>query len=89
MNVKKQLWSQGHIVLFIAGCVLTCIGIYLWSMYAEVFNTWRIITAYVLMVLGLLAALSGVFWSICRSMKSKLYQSRRRQRHVLVHTIQR
>lgn len=87
MNVKKHLRSRGYIMLFAGGGALACGGIYLWSQNASF--TWRTIAAYVMIVLGLLAAMIGVFWSICRSMKSKLYQSSRQQRHIHVHTIHR
>lgn len=91
MNVKKHLRSRGHSILFAGGCVLACGGIYLWSQRTEVSLTWKALAAYVMIVLGFLAAMIGLFWSICRSMKSKLYQSRRRQlqQHIHVHTIHR
>lgn len=91
MNVKKHLRSRGYIILFAGGSVLACGGIYLWSQNAEVSLTWTLVVAYVMIALGFLAAVIGVFWSICGSMKSNLYQRRRQQRlrHVHVHAIHR
>lgn len=89
MNVKKQLWSLGHMVLFGVGFVLTCSGAYLLFLQTEVGYTWRVTVAYVMIVFGFLAVLIGVFWTICRGMKSKLYQRRGHEQRVQVHTIER
>uniref|UniRef100_A0A3Q1K1E4 Transmembrane protein 252 n=1 Tax=Anabas testudineus TaxID=64144 RepID=A0A3Q1K1E4_ANATE len=62
MNVKKHLWSLVRMALPGVGFALTCIGVYLVSLQTEKKFTLRVISAYILMVVGLLAMLSGVFW---------------------------
>ncbi|XP_040897931.1 transmembrane protein 252-like [Toxotes jaculatrix] len=89
MNLKKQLWSLARIVLPGVGFALTCIGAYMMSLQAEYRYTWRVIPAYILIVLGFLAMLIGVFWTICHSMKSKMYQRGRHEQHIQVYTIER
>ncbi|XP_070759719.1 transmembrane protein 252-like [Enoplosus armatus] len=89
MNVKKQLWSLARVVLPGVGFTLTCIGAYLVSQQTEYGNAWRVTLAYVMFVFGFLAMLIGVFWTICHSMKSKMYQRGRHQEHIHVYTIER
>uniref|UniRef100_A0A8C4I5M7 Uncharacterized protein n=1 Tax=Dicentrarchus labrax TaxID=13489 RepID=A0A8C4I5M7_DICLA len=74
MNVKKQLWSLARIALPGVGFPLTCSGAYLVSLQTEYGFSWKVIPAYIMIVLGFLSMLIGVFWTICHSMKSKMYQ---------------
>lgn len=90
MNVKKQLWSLARTVLPAVGFALTCIGAYLVSRQSDFKDTLTLIPIYMMIVFGFLFMLAGVFWSICHSMKSKIYQRRRgRERHVQVFTVER
>lgn len=89
MNVKKQLWSLARMGLPSVGFALTCIGAYLVSTQTEYRFSWRIIPAYILIVFGFLAMLIGVFWTICHSMKSKMYQRGGHEQHTQVYTIAR
>lgn len=89
MNVKKQLWSLARTVLPCAGFASTCIGAYLVSMQADSGYTWGFIPAYIMIVLGFLAVFIGVFWTICHSMKSKMYQRGGHEQHIQVYTIER
>uniref|UniRef100_UPI0037E8B64D transmembrane protein 252-like n=1 Tax=Semicossyphus pulcher TaxID=241346 RepID=UPI0037E8B64D len=90
MVMKKQLWSLARMFLPLVGFALACLGAYLVSLEAETELLWRVILAYILMALGLLAVLVGVFWSICHSMKSKMYRQRReREWQMQVFAIQR
>ncbi|KAF6737066.1 Transmembrane protein 252 [Oryzias melastigma] len=74
--MKKQLWSLACMLLPFAGFLLTCLGAYLLSMQSVNDFLWRSIVIYVMIAIGLLAMLFGVFLSLCHSMKSKLYQRR-------------
>lgn len=88
MNVKKQIWSLARMVLPAVGFTLICMGAYLVSQQNEPEYTWRVIPAYIMIVIGFLVILIGVFWAICHSMKSKMYQ-RGRQQNIQVYTIER
>ncbi|KAM9360931.1 transmembrane protein 252-like [Symphorus nematophorus] len=91
MNVKKQLWSLARMVLPGVGFALTCYGAYLVSLQLEFGYTLKVIPAYIMIVLGFLAVLIGVFWNICHSMRSKMYHrgGRQQQQHIQVYTIER
>ncbi|XP_049434702.1 transmembrane protein 252-like [Epinephelus fuscoguttatus] len=89
LNLKKQLWSLARIVLPGLGFALTCIGAYLVSLEIEHRFTLRVICAYIVIVFGILAVLIGVFWTICHSMKSKMYQRGGHEQHIQVYTIER
>ncbi|XP_070690472.1 transmembrane protein 252-like [Pempheris klunzingeri] len=89
MNVKKQLWSLARMVLPGVGFALTCCGAYLVSMLTEYGHNWMVIPAYIMIVCGFLAILVGLFWTICNSMKSKMYHRGGHERHIQVHTIER
>ncbi|XP_056233049.1 transmembrane protein 252-like [Seriola aureovittata] len=89
MNVKKQLWSLARIVLPGVGFALTCIGAYLVSLQTEYQHTWKVIPGYIVIVFGFLAMLVGVFWTICLSMKSKIYHRGRHEQHIHIYTIER
>lgn len=81
--MKKQLWSLACMFLPFAGFLLTCIGAYLLSMQNVNDFLWRSIIIYIMIAIGLLSMLFGVFLSLCHSMKSKLYQRRHvEQMHV-------
>lgn len=88
-KVAKQLWCLSHMALSGVGLMLTCSGAYLLSLQTEHEHTWRAILAYVMITLGFLAVLGGVFWTMCHSMKSKLYQRVGHEWHIHVCTIER
>ncbi|GAA6223161.1 transmembrane protein 252 [Lates japonicus] len=88
-NMKKQLWSLARIVLPGVGFALTCTGTYLVSLQIEHEYTLRVIPSYIMIILGLLAMFVGVFWNVCHSMKSKMYQRGGREQHIQVYTIER
>ncbi|XP_041644433.1 transmembrane protein 252-like [Cheilinus undulatus] len=87
MPVRKHLWSIARMFLPVVGFALTCLGAYLVSMQAESRSLWRLIPAYILMALGFLAVLVGVFWTVCHSMKSKMYR-RGGEEHIQIYTIE-
>lgn len=90
MTVKKHLWFLVRMVLPGAGFALTCIGVYLVSLQVEQRFTWRVIPAYIMIAIGLLAMLSGVFWTIFQSMKTKMYQRGcNREQHLQIYTVER
>lgn len=89
MNVKKQLWFLVHALLPCVGFVLICSGAYLVSLQTEYKYTWTIIPAYIMIVSGFLAMLIWVFWNICNSMKSKMYQRGGNAQRVEVYTTDR
>lgn len=88
INVK-MLWSLARLVLPCVGLALACIGVYLAYLQTEYEYTLKVIPAYVMIVFGVLAVLIGVFWTICHSMKSKMYQRGGNEQHIRVYTIQR
>ncbi|XP_029915165.1 transmembrane protein 252-like [Myripristis murdjan] len=89
MDVKKQLCSLARVVLPGMGFALICVGAYLVSLQANYHFTLRVIFAYVIIACGFLAMLTGVFWAICHSIKSKVYQRGEHSRHIHVYTIDR
>lgn len=89
MNVKKQLGSLARMVLPSVGFTVICTGAYLVSVQTAHGFIWRIIPAYMLIVFGFLAVLSGVFWTMCHNMKSKMYQRGGREQHNQIFTIER
>ncbi|KAM7017952.1 transmembrane protein 252-like [Tautogolabrus adspersus] len=91
MTTKKQLWSVVRMFLPVVGFALTCLGAYLVSLQPESRLLWGVVPAYILMGLGFLAVLGGVFWTVCHSMKSKMYSRRGggREQHIQVYTIER
>nr|XP_046242086.1 transmembrane protein 252-like [Scatophagus argus] len=89
MNVKKQLLSLAHIAMAGVGFVLTCSGAYVLSLQTVYGYSWRVIFGYGLIVAGTLAVLVGVFWSICHSIKSKMYRGGQHEQHIQVYTIER
>lgn len=89
MNVKKQLWSLAWMMLPAMGFALTCIGAFLVSMNNQRNQNLKDIAAYIMIVFGIFTMLIGVFWTICNSMKSKIYQRGAHQQHIQVFTIER
>ncbi|KAI3372765.1 hypothetical protein L3Q82_023225 [Scortum barcoo] len=89
MNMTKKLWSLARMVLPSVGFALTCLGAYLISLKTEYGYGWMLIPAYMSIVFGFLAALFGVFWNICHSMKSKIYQRGGHEQHMQVYAIER
>ncbi|KAM9858610.1 transmembrane protein 252-like [Aulostomus maculatus] len=88
LNVKKQLWSAVCVVLPGVGFVTTCFGAYLVSLQTGDTYTWSVIPAYVLIVIGFLAILVGVFWTLCHSVKG-MYHRRGNEQHIHVYTTER
>lgn len=89
MNVRKQLWSLARMVVPGAGFAITCIGAYVVSLQTDHRYTLRVVSAYGTVVFGILLVLTGVFWNICHSMKSKMYQSGGREQHLQIYTVDR
>ncbi|KAK2837140.1 hypothetical protein Q5P01_014352 [Channa striata] len=90
MNVKKQLGSLVRMILPGVGFALTCIGAYLLSHQTEYECIWKFISAYVLTAFGFLAILFGVFWTICHTMRSKIYhRGCNREQHIQIYTVER
>ena len=87
--MKKQLCSLARIVLPGVGFALMSTGAYLVSLRGKYEYAWMVILAYVIIAFGFLAMLSGVFWTICLSMKSKMYQRGGHERHTQLYTIER
>ncbi|KAF7659721.1 hypothetical protein LDENG_00293900 [Lucifuga dentata] len=89
--VKKQLWFLARSGLPAVGFALVCVGAYIMSLHTD-YNTLRVILGYITISCGFLATLIGVFWSICHSMKSKMYQRDQRGEHdrcAQVYTVER
>ncbi|CAJ1068995.1 transmembrane protein 252-like isoform X2 [Xyrichtys novacula] len=91
MATKKQLCSLARMILPAAGFGMVCLGSFLVSQQMTDGLLWSSIPAYILMFLGFLAVLSGVFWAICHSMGSKLYRGsgQGQERQVQVYAIER
>ncbi|TDH12793.1 hypothetical protein EPR50_G00051790 [Perca flavescens] len=89
MNVKKQLWSLACMVLPGVGFAMTCIGSYLVYLQITYEYSMRVVPAYIIIVLGILAVFIGVFWTNCQSMKSKMYLRGGHEQHTQVYTIER
>lgn len=88
MDMRKQLLSFTRMFLPAVGFALMCIGAYLVSLQAEGGSI--LVPVYVMIAVGFLAMLVGVFWSLCHSLRSKVYQRRRRcERHHQIFTIDR
>ncbi|XP_059192714.1 transmembrane protein 252-like [Centropristis striata] len=87
MDMKKQLWSLARLFLPAVGLAMTCIGAYLVSWQNK--YTLSVIPTYVMIIFGILAVLIGFFWTMCHSMKTKVYHRRRGERHIQVYTIDR
>ncbi|XP_068559988.1 transmembrane protein 252-like [Cebidichthys violaceus] len=89
MNVRRQLWSLARMALPGTGFAFICMGAYLLSLQTEHRYTLRVISTHVMVVFGILVMLIGAFWTICRSMKSKVYQRGGQEQHLQVYTIDR
>lgn len=76
MDMKKQLLSFTRMFLPAVGFALTCIGAYLVSMQAPMQDL-RLVPVYVMITVGFLAMLVGVFWSLCKNMRSKVCQEKK------------
>ncbi|TMS03948.1 Transmembrane protein 252 [Larimichthys crocea] len=87
--MKKQLWSVARMFLPGVGFALACSGAYLVAVQTEHQFNWWVLPAYLMIVVGFLAVLIGFFWTICHSMKSKIYQRGGRDQHIQVYTIER
>lgn len=87
--MKKQLWSLVRLALPAVGFALTSSGAYVVSLENQHDYPLMVVPAYVMIVMGFFAMVSGVFWSICHSIKSKVYQRGRLRRQVQVFTIMR
>lgn len=89
LNMKKQLWSLVRLALPAVGFALTSSGAYVVSLENQHDYPLMVVPAYVMIVMGFFTMVSGVFWSICHSIKSKVYQRGRLRRQVQVFTIMR
>ncbi|XP_034548548.1 transmembrane protein 252-like isoform X2 [Notolabrus celidotus] len=91
MSVKKHLWSLARMFLPAVGFILACLGAYLVSHQTENGLLWRLIPAYIAMGLGILAVLIGTFWTICHSMRSKVYhrEGREWEQQIQIYSIER
>uniref|UniRef100_A0A3B4ZJI9 Transmembrane protein 252 n=1 Tax=Stegastes partitus TaxID=144197 RepID=A0A3B4ZJI9_9TELE len=87
--MRKQLWGLARLVLPAVGFVMTCSGAYLLSLQTEYECDFTAIPVYIMIVLGFVAILTGVFWTICHSIKSKMYYRGGRERRVQVFTVER
>ncbi|XP_012725424.2 transmembrane protein 252 isoform X1 [Fundulus heteroclitus] len=88
MDMKKQLLSCTRMSLPSVGFVFTCIGAYLVSQQTGYGFEGKMVAVYIVIVFGFLAMLIGVFWSLCHSMRSKMYHRRRDERHIQVFTVE-
>uniref|UniRef100_A0A3Q3ASN2 Transmembrane protein 252 n=2 Tax=Kryptolebias marmoratus TaxID=37003 RepID=A0A3Q3ASN2_KRYMA len=89
MDARKKLLSFVRMFLLGGGFALTCIGASLVSLQNEYLHDLMSLPIYAMIVFGFLAMLTGLFWSLCHSMRSKVYQRRGRERHVQIFTIER
>ncbi|XP_037338975.2 transmembrane protein 252-like [Pungitius pungitius] len=89
MNVRKQLWPLARMVVPGVGFAITCIGTYVVSLQTDYGCTLRVISAYVMVAIGLLVVLTGVFWNICNSMKTKMYHRGGHEQHLQIYAIDR
>ncbi|XP_072289584.1 transmembrane protein 252-like [Eucyclogobius newberryi] len=74
MKLRKQLWSLARLTLPALGFVLTTSGAYLASLQDPYHRPLSVVPAYIMVALGFASMISGVFWSVCHSLKSKMYQ---------------
>ncbi|KAK5614597.1 hypothetical protein CRENBAI_016022 [Crenichthys baileyi] len=88
MGLKKQLLSFTCTWLPSVGFVLTCIGAYLLSQQTGYGFDGKMVPAYIMIVLGFLGMVTGVFWSLCHTMSSKMYIRRRNERHIQIFTVE-
>lgn len=86
--MKKPLPLLVQMVLLGVGFALTCSGVYLLFLQTEYGYSWRV-TAYFMIVFGVVAVLMGVFWTFLHSMKSKLYHRAGHEERIQVYTIER
>ncbi|KAM4577095.1 transmembrane protein 252-like [Odontesthes bonariensis] len=88
MNVRRS-WLLSLTCLFLPalGFALTCIGAYLVSLQTA--PGLKTISIYIVIVVGFLAMLIGVTYTLCHSLKSKMYQRRQRERHIQIFTVER
>ncbi|XP_058493155.1 transmembrane protein 252-like [Solea solea] len=82
VNVTKQLWSLARLLLPGVGFALVCFGVYLVSKQVN-------IPAYIIIVMGFMAVITGVFWTMCHNMRTKMYQRGGHQNHIQVFTVDR
>ncbi|KAM4745838.1 LOW QUALITY PROTEIN: transmembrane protein 252-like [Anableps anableps] len=88
MDVRKQLLSFARMFLPSVGFVFTCIGAYLVSQQTGHGFDEKMVPVYIMIVFGFLAMLIGVFWSLCHTMRSKIYHRRRHERHIQIFTVE-
>lgn len=88
MDLKKQLLSFVRMFLPAVGFALTCIGAYLVYLQTEHSFHSKLVPSYAMIACGFLAMLTGIFWNLY-SMRSKMYQRSRRERHIQIFTVAR
>ncbi|XP_033829069.1 transmembrane protein 252-like [Periophthalmus magnuspinnatus] len=87
--MKKQLWSLARLTLPALGFALTSSGAYLVSLQTLYFQTLMEVPVYGMIALGFVCMVSGVFWNVCHSMKSKMYQRGAPRPRIHIFTIDR
>lgn len=88
-NMRKKLCTLIPMLLPGLGFVLTCGGGYLLSTHMQHGQTWEIIPAYAMILLGFVVMLVGVFWAICLSFQNKPLHRGRTEQHIQVFTVER
>ncbi|CAL1614681.1 unnamed protein product [Knipowitschia caucasica] len=81
MAAGRQLWSVVRLTLPSVGFVLSSCGVYLWSL--------SLTPGYTLLVLGFGSMVCGVFWTLCHTMRTKMYQRDHNSTRIHVFTIHR
>uniref|UniRef100_A0A3P8S0L2 Transmembrane protein 252 n=1 Tax=Amphiprion percula TaxID=161767 RepID=A0A3P8S0L2_AMPPE len=86
---QNRLWGLARILLPALGFVMTCSGAYLLSLQTDDEHDVSTILIYMLIILGFVVIVSGVLWTVCHSMKSKMYYRGRHERRIQVFTVER
>ncbi|XP_032435257.1 transmembrane protein 252 isoform X1 [Xiphophorus hellerii] len=88
MDLKKQLLSFARMFLPSVGFVFTCIGAYLVFQQNRQGFDHSMVPVYIMISFGFLAMLFGVFWSLCHTMRSKLYHRRRHDSDIQIFAVE-
>uniref|UniRef100_A0A3Q1EWK3 Transmembrane protein 252 n=1 Tax=Acanthochromis polyacanthus TaxID=80966 RepID=A0A3Q1EWK3_9TELE len=87
--MKQQLWGLLRMLLPALGFAMTCSGAYLLSLQAHDDFDVCTILIYIQIILGFVAIVSGVLWTVCHSMKSKMFCRGRHEQRIQVFTVER
>ncbi|XP_020787990.1 transmembrane protein 252 [Boleophthalmus pectinirostris] len=82
--MKKQLWSLARLTLPALGFALTSGGVCLAFLHELM-----VVPSYIMIALGFVCMISGVFWSVFLSLKSKMYHRGAPRPRIHVFTIDR